>query len=50
MSRAKTYELVMGGDLPSVKIGRSRRVPVAALEAWVGRLVDAPETLSRSPR
>ena len=29
------YELVGRGDLPSVKLGRSVRVPRAALEAWI---------------
>lgn len=29
------YELMASGALPSVKIGGSRRVPVAELERWV---------------
>ena len=38
MGRTKTYELVVKGQIPSVQIGRSRRVPVAALRAFVERL------------
>ncbi len=40
LSRTKAYELVYRGTLPSVTIGRSRRVPVAALEAFVNRLIE----------
>jgi excisionase family DNA binding protein len=29
------YELLMSGDLPSIKIGRSRRIPRAALQDWI---------------
>jgi excisionase family DNA binding protein len=35
MGRTKVYELVRSGRLESVTIGRSRRVPVAALEPFV---------------
>jgi excisionase family DNA binding protein len=38
LGRTKAYELVYRGVLPSVTIGRSRRVPVAALYAFVERL------------
>ena len=31
--------LMKRGELPSVKIGRSRRVPAVALEEYVGKLV-----------
>jgi excisionase family DNA binding protein len=40
LSRTKAYELVYRGTLPSVTIGRSRRVPVAALVAFVDRLLE----------
>lgn len=40
LGRTKAYELVYRGVLPSVTIGRSRRVSVAALQAFVDRLVD----------
>jgi excisionase family DNA binding protein len=37
LGRAKAYQLVQSGELPSIKIGRSVRIPVAALRAWVER-------------
>lgn len=41
LSRTKTFSLLKDGSLRSVKIGRCRRVPVSALEAFVARLVAA---------
>jgi excisionase family DNA binding protein len=38
IGRTRAYELVLCGALESVKIGRSRRVPVGALESFVARL------------
>lgn len=38
LGRTKTYELVARGELPSVCIGRSRRVPLSALQTFVERL------------
>ena len=35
LSRTKLYELMASGELESVKIGRRRLVPVAALAAYV---------------
>lgn len=35
VGRSKIYELIAAGDVPSIKIGKSLRVPVAALEQWV---------------
>ncbi len=35
VSRSVVYELLLAGALPSVKIGRSRRVPVSALHEYV---------------
>ncbi len=37
VSRAKLYALIASGDLESVKIGRSRRIPSAAVERFVAR-------------
>jgi excisionase family DNA binding protein len=37
ISRAHFYALLQRGEIPSVAIGRSRRVPVAWLTAWVER-------------
>ena len=40
VGRSEAYQLVLRGEIASVKIGRSRRVPMAALEAFVERLVE----------
>lgn len=37
LGRSVTYRLVMSGELASVKIGGSRRVPVKALEEFINR-------------
>jgi excisionase family DNA binding protein len=36
--RTKVYELLRSGQLESVQIGSSRRIPVAALDEYVERL------------
>ena len=41
VSRCKVYELVASGDIYSVKIGRSRRVPVDALHRFIASLAAA---------
>jgi len=38
LGRSFIYILVMRGEIPSVRIGRCRRVPAAAVEEFVGRL------------
>ena len=35
IGRSKTYEMMAAGQLPVVRVGRSVRVPCAALEEWV---------------
>lgn len=35
VSRSKIFEMLASGELPSLKIGRSRRVPIEALRRWV---------------
>jgi excisionase family DNA binding protein len=42
VGRTTIYALMASGELRSVKIGRSRRVPAAALEEYVTRLVARP--------
>ena len=37
LSRSTIYELVASGEIPSVRVGRSVRVPVEGLKAWVER-------------
>jgi excisionase family DNA binding protein len=38
LSRWQIYNLIRSGELESVKVGRSRRVPVAALDDFVCQL------------
>lgn len=38
LGRSKTYELIAAGELEVVHIGRSARVPVGSVEAYVDRL------------
>jgi excisionase family DNA binding protein len=40
ISRSKIYELLASGELPSVRIGASVRVPVEALRAWIAEQLD----------
>ncbi|MFC3997860.1 helix-turn-helix domain-containing protein [Nocardiopsis sediminis] len=35
LGRGKVYELIRSGRLESVKIGRDRRIPVDAVEAFI---------------
>jgi excisionase family DNA binding protein len=35
IGRSKVYELIQRGELPSVRIGGSVRVPVSALNEWI---------------
>jgi excisionase family DNA binding protein len=35
ISRSKVYELLAVGELPSVRIGRTRRIALAALEEFI---------------
>jgi excisionase family DNA binding protein len=37
VGRSKVYELIAAGKLPSVRVGGSVRVPVAALKEWLDR-------------
>jgi excisionase family DNA binding protein len=38
LARSTLYELVLTGEIASIKIGRSRRIPLDALTAYVDRL------------
>ncbi len=40
VSRSKLYELLGDGELPTVRIGRLRRIAIADLEAFVRRCRD----------
>ena len=37
ISRSKLYELLADGELPSVRIGRTRRIATSALEQFVAQ-------------
>ena len=39
IGRTKAYELARAGVIPTVRLGRSRRVPAKALEEWVASQV-----------
>lgn len=41
ISRSKTYQLIAAGELKTIKIGGSRRVPVAELEVFIKELMNA---------
>lgn len=43
ISRSKLYELLSAGTLLSVRIDGSRRIPVAALNAYVAELLAGSE-------
>ena len=48
VSRTTVYALLASGELESVRIGRSRRIPVQAVEGYVARLRDAVPSRSAS--
>ncbi len=39
LGRSSMYNLIMRGELLSVKVGRSRRVPLIELQKYVERLI-----------
>ena len=39
LGRTEVYRLVRSGEIPSVKVGRSRRVVVTALHEYVAELL-----------
>jgi len=42
VGRSKVYELISAGELPSIRLGGSVRVPVDQLREWVNRKTTAP--------
>lgn len=40
VSRSTGYALISAGEIPAVRIGRSVRIPVEQLHAWVERMVN----------
>ena len=41
LSRSLLYQLLMSGEIESVKVGRARRIPASALDAYVNQLRSA---------
>lgn len=39
MSRSSLYKLLLTGEIPSIKVGRMRRISLIALQQWV---IDQP--------
>ena len=39
IGRSKVFDLIIGGEIESVKIGKLRRVPVSAVHEYAARLV-----------
>lgn len=39
LGRTRMYDLIATGEIESVKIGRARRIPADALDAYIARLV-----------
>jgi excisionase family DNA binding protein len=39
LGRSLTYEKILAGEIASIKVGRRRLVPAAALEVWTQRQV-----------
>ena len=42
IGRSKTYALIAGGTIPSLRIGGSLRVPAEQLRTWVAQHVTDP--------
>jgi excisionase family DNA binding protein len=46
LSRSTIYEMMDAGELPSVRRGSARRIPVAALREWVNQQTEPSKTHS----
>ena len=47
VARSTVYVLIASGELPSVKIGKSRRLRVEDIEEYVDRLAGAQRAIQR---
>lgn len=43
LGRSATYAMIRAGTLPSIRVGRSLRVPAEQLRGWVAAQVEAQE-------
>ncbi len=41
IGRSKCYDLIRRGELPAIRVGKSLRVPLVALTAWVEKMAHA---------
>ena len=41
LSRSTIYEMLDRGELPSIRCGAARRIPLAALRTWVEQQTEA---------
>lgn len=44
LSRSTIYEMLDAGELPSVRRGTARRIPLEALRAWVQQQLTPPQS------
>jgi excisionase family DNA binding protein len=44
ISRSKLYEILVAGEIPTIHIGRSVRIPLAQLRAWVDQQLSIDST------
>jgi excisionase family DNA binding protein len=45
VSRSRAYELIARGEIPSIRIGGSVRVPLDGLRQWIARQAEQTEAL-----
>jgi len=50
IGRAATYKLLAAGEIPSFKIGRTYRIPKAALAAYLEKCTKNKEELNNNDR
>jgi excisionase family DNA binding protein len=50
VSRSYMYELIARGEIPSVTLGRSRRVPLESLRQWISDLENGISRERENPR
>jgi excisionase family DNA binding protein len=44
ISRPQVYRLIAAGDLPTVKVGKSNRIPREGLVQWIANQASDPTT------
>ena len=48
VKRAQLFKMLASKEIPSIKLGKLRRIPVAGLQAWVQRQVEQQAELEDS--